>query len=100
MRQPTMNQMLGRGGSKLKHKKTSMYVAECWDDTTRARVADEVNWYNATPYAHLTVAMHLRQGAPSNWHACEQIVASFRRDKSPQKSDPQFRFFVEPDVDI
>lgn len=79
-----------------KHKKTVTYSPEVWDEATRARIADDLRWYNETPYAHLTAVMHLRPGVLRDWHGCEQIVAAFRDGKAPQKSDPQLRFFVHP----
>jgi hypothetical protein len=84
----------------LKHKRISAYSPDTWDDATRIQAADDLRWYNATPYAHLTVAVRLRAGILRDWTTCEGIVSSFRDGKYPQKSDPQFRFFVEPDTEV
>jgi anaerobic magnesium-protoporphyrin IX monomethyl ester cyclase len=82
----------------LKHKKTSVYSPEHRDESLRLQ-AEDLRWYNQTPYAHLTAAVHLRAGALRDWATCEQLVSSFRDGKLPQKSDPQFRFFVSPDAE-
>jgi hypothetical protein len=84
----------------LKHKKTSAYSPEAWDDVTRTQVACDLHWYNSTPYAHLTATVQLRPGILRNWRTCERIISSFRDGKTPQKTDPQFRFFVYPDTEV
>lgn len=89
----------GRKGTMLKHKRISTYSLEADVEALRAQVVNDLAWYNSTPYAHLTVALRLKSGAMKNWAACEQIVALLRNRKHSQKSDPQFRFFVEPDAE-
>lgn len=80
----------------MKHKKLSAYVPGAWDEAIAARLRDDLHWYNATAYSHLTVALHLPREVLRHWPTVERIVAVFREGKAAQRSDPQFRFFVDP----
>src|SRR5215470_7218319 len=94
-----MDCTIDREQSNLRHRRISTYSVVTWDEATRARVVDDLHWYNSTLYANLTVVAHLRADALRNWSTWEQIVSAFREGKGAQKSDPQFRFFVDPDAE-
>jgi anaerobic magnesium-protoporphyrin IX monomethyl ester cyclase len=84
----------------MKRKKVSTYSSNTSHQAMREQMADDLGWYNATPYAHLTVAVFLAPGACQRWAMIEDILSTFRAGKTRQKSDPQFRFFVDPGVEI
>jgi hypothetical protein len=79
----------------MSRKKVSVYRTDLPEDAVEARVAQDLHWYNTTPYAHLTVAVFVPAG-PAGEALIGRLVAAFRAGKADQKGDPQLRFYLEP----
>lgn len=84
----------------MNRKKVSIYLPDMQDHAIRQQIEGDLRWYNAAPYVHLTVAVFLVPGISRRWETIENLVSSFRNGKLPQKSDPQFRFFVDPGTEL
>lgn len=58
----------------------------------------ELEWYNGTPYAHLTVFLMVDEDSRGVRERIRKLVDAFREGKDSQKSDPNFKVLVSDQV--
>ena len=73
----------------LRHKKTTIFSPEDGEDASVARLAEHLNWYNATPYAHLTVVV-VHKGKVVKSFAYESV-----NDKDVDAAEAELKKSVE-----